>query len=319
MVKPSWFWLAVAAILGGLNIACPVHAQSSAQTFPAGLTIYPSIQQFNIQADQPQAAFKLSVANNNSYTQVVHISGIDFTSIDEFGGIGFRGFGSLAAAEKYGLANWMTFNQTDVSIPAGGTETVIVSVQNRPDFGPGAHYGAVLVTKQDSAASVGAGKVPLKQIISSLVFVNKLGGERYGLLLDSVRSSKNFFATLKTVVRFQNNGNVTIVPRGYIELVNPLGHVAARGSINDDSGLLLPDTHRQYQVQLYKTGSFALPGKYKLITHYRYDGKDVFLTEVQSLFTIGQLTLSAIILVIAVVCIFIIGWLYGWKGRAQKT
>ncbi len=47
-----------------------------------------------------------------------------------------------------------------------------------------------------------------------------------------------------------------------------------RGIINQDSGLILPESLRQYQVPIRRLGGWMWPGKYQINIDYRFDGKE---------------------------------------------
>jgi hypothetical protein len=113
-------------------------------------------------------------------------------------------------------------------------------------------------------------------------------------------------------LRFQNNGNVHLVPRGVISVTDPFGRVVVKGIINQESALILPETLRVYPVRLDKLATSLVPGRYTLTTTYRYDGKDDF-TIVSSQFDFIPPIAIVIVLLLAVA----FGW-YAIRGRRHN-
>jgi hypothetical protein len=111
------------------------------------------------------------------------------------------------------------------------------------------------------------------------VFVKKIGGEINGLGLKGSEFSRNVVRLPEKVrLRFQNSGNVHVVPRGIVTIIDPLGRVAIKGIINEESGIILPETLRTYPVTLKSVEKILVPGNYTLSIAYRYDGKEAFET-----------------------------------------
>ena len=83
----------------------------------------------------------------------------------------------------------------------------------------------------------------------------------------------------KTVkLRFGNNGNTHVVPRGKVEIKNKQGEIVAQGIINGDSGKVLPESFRVLEVPMRRIKHWNWPGVYSLEVSYRYDGLDSFST-----------------------------------------
>jgi hypothetical protein len=96
-----------------------------------------------------------------------------------------------------------------------------------------------------------------------------------------VKLSEVLFSTglpMGISLRFQNSGNVDIVPRGRAMLVDPFGRVVAKGIINEDSARILPESFRVYHLKLSPLSAYVLPGPYTVMTEYRFDGQDAFQT-----------------------------------------
>jgi hypothetical protein len=158
-------------------------------------------------------------------------------------------------------------------VPAGQSRSVAVTIDNRSSLQPGGHYGAI-VARVTSLTDQTDNKVVINQELLSLLFVTKLGGEKYDLRLNSLSHNGNWFRLPTSArLRFQNPGNVHVIPRGEVRLKSPTGTVLAKGIINSESAYILPETFRELSVPLSRVGSaLPLPGLYHLEVQYRYEG-----------------------------------------------
>jgi hypothetical protein len=149
-------------------------------------------------------------------------------------------------------------------------------VINKDSLAPGGHYGAVLATVR-SDEKVNQPMVGVNQSLATLIYVLKNGGEKADLEFKSLEYNKNVFYFPKMVnLRFGNNGNVHVVPRGKMEITNSKGEIIAKGIVNADSGKILPESFRVLQTSIKRIKVWNWPGVYNLKLDYRYDGVDNF-------------------------------------------
>ncbi len=236
----------------------------------SGLTITPSMQQVTVVPNQPERTFSVQLTNRNKVKTTVALQAVDFGSLDESGGVLFQGTGTELQA-KYGLSKWLSFDQQIVEVDSGETKKILVRILNDDTLTPGGHYGAVLF--RPVSAEGQPGQIGITQIASMLVFVTKTGGEQYRMQFTELKYSGGLFAMPRVAeVTFKNSGNVHIVPRGTIDILDPFDRVALEGTINIDSGIVLPETTRTLSVPLRSSYRFFLPGKYKAKLTFRYDG-----------------------------------------------
>lgn len=265
-----------------------------------GVTLSPSTQEIVLQPDQASQSFSLDVTNQTAAALSFDVSAVDFKSLDESGGVAFVGPASAGLAAKYGLAAWILLEKSMLAVPAGDKQSLKVTVLNQAIVAPGGHYGAIILSVKSPTGSTIAPKVSLKQNLAALLFVRKVGGEHYDLRLDSMDIRQQRWRLPDQVkLRFYNPGNIHIVPRGKVKVIDMTGRVVSQGIINEASGILLPETHREYVVKLSNQGlRHLLPGRYRIIADYRYDGFDpVAHKEINIIFG-GQWLLLAIVGVI---------------------
>ena len=193
----------------------------------------------------------------------------------ELGGVSLDREG--ASKSKYGLASQMRVEGATegILLPRGQVTKLPILIDNSTDLAPGGHYGAALVGLSDATQSSGS-NVSVRQELVSLFFVKKQGGEQYGLDLQDLAVDNPRALPDKVTMRFANTGNVHVVPRGYVEVTDPGGKLIAKGIINPESTLVMPESTRQFVSLLQPVASSNVPGVYRVTAYYRYDGQEKF-------------------------------------------
>lgn len=262
-------FLALALLLTPLGVQA---APGAPKTSSDGITISPPLKEVVIGPGLVQTTPVITVKNQSGKDFTASVRAVDFEAAGESGGITLKETGG----SSYGLAKWMTLPKgNDLVLENGQSADIPVQIDNRGNLAPGGHYGAVVLSATNSSG--GSNTVNLKQELVSLLFVKKLGGEKYGLDLLSLTADKGRIPQSATL-RFKSTGNVHVVPRGYIEVTDPKGIVVAKGIINPESTLVLPGTSRQF-ITLLQPVNPGGGGRYKLTAYYRYDGKEQFASQ----------------------------------------
>jgi len=237
-----------------------------------GISLTPSILNVDVQKDAAETNFTIYATNNTRAKQVLYLSSLDFKSLNETGGLTFIGNDVNKLTYKYGLASWLNISTAPVELAPNETKGVTITVENRADLAPGGHYAAVLFKTTPQSTPGNNNQVAINQVVSSLVFVRKLDGAQYKLDLVKAALPHSLFRMPDSLnVVFRNTGNIQEIPRGIISVLSPRSQEVARGIINTDSSLVLPDSSRLYQVPLKKISSSWLPGRYKVDMQYRPD------------------------------------------------
>lgn len=248
------------------------HAASEPTKRVTGITISPAFQNVTLSPDKPGDAFDFSVTNNTSEPYEFSLAVQDFGSLDETGGVLFVGETERKLNYRYGLSEWATLEKDRIVVEPKRTEKVRVSIINKESLTPGGHYGAVLLTPLQSNDR--PTKVQINQVLSSLLFVKKEGGEIYNFGLRSYEFERHVFSLPQEVqFRFQNAGNVHVIPRGTITVADPRGRLVSRSIINSGSAIILPETFRQIRVPVESVAASWLPGTYTMNIAYRFDGE----------------------------------------------
>jgi hypothetical protein len=244
------------------------------------------------------------VTNNTGEPLEFALSTTDFGSLDESGGVLFIGKQEKSLNYRYGLTSWMTLGQDRIVVDPNETEKVPITIENKESLSPGGHYGAILATPTNTGSD--PKKVAINQVLTTLLFVKKQGGEVYRLGLQDIKVQSHLFTAPSGIsLRFQNSGNVHVIPRGLITVTDPGGRVIKQGVINDGSAIILPQTFRQLSAPLNTTADAWMPGRYHLKVAYRYDGQASLQYKEMSFYYFNGWYLIVFILILAAL-IFII-------------
>jgi len=287
------------------------HGLAASQTAqPSGITVSPAFQQVIIQPGEAQQPISFRITNDKTTSQALVLSTADFNTLSESGGLFFVGTNPTELQKKYGLAKWLSLPQKQVTLQPKQTITISGAILNLPDLAPGGHYGALLLALQNSPSATSSNSIAVHPIASSLLFATKLDGDTHKLYLSNVYLDRKLLNLPTSVtLRFRNDGNTHVIPRGVVTITSPSGKLVSRGIINESSGIILPEVYRQYAVPLQTIASANTPGKYKLQVDFRFDGISQYRTYRQSLFLapIGELLIAVGLCLAALVVVLIRG------------
>jgi hypothetical protein len=267
-------WIGTALSVAGFYIS-PVYGQDAALPIK-GISISPPLKEVVLGPGLIEARSTVTLTNNSGQTVTARLRLVDLQSLDEFGGVSLGQVGAIST--KYALAQWMNLPESsEIVIQNGKTVQIPITIQNSDEMSPGGHYGALIANIQATSKSANSrNQIKLNQELVSLLFVKKVGGEAYGLQAESLKVKGGSIIPDTANIVFKNTGNVHVVPRGYIEVTDAKGLVVAKGIINPESTLVLPDKSREYTTILQPVEKPVRTGEYTVTAYYRYDGKDDF-------------------------------------------
>ncbi|MBP9751999.1 MAG: hypothetical protein KBD19_04025 [Candidatus Moranbacteria bacterium] len=306
---------AVSVLIGGFYKPLFVFAEQD------DFLIEPLYHEVEIRGADVEQSFYVDLSNRTGADAVFSVSVVDFGTLDESGGIAFLG-GSGDFERRYGLASWMKVGSESFIVPAGKSERIPITVENKESLSPGGHYGAVLFRMAGSGdMTTDSPTVAVESSFAALVFVKKTGGEIAEL---SYKGSEDISRDVFGIpagfpLQFQNSGNIHLVPRGRVVVTDPFGRVVRKGTINAESGRILPESFRAFQAELKPLSYAFFPGLYTVTVEYRYDGKESFDTVSERVFPIP---LAAIWIgggVLLIVCIYWVARKSSDKRKERKN
>jgi hypothetical protein len=248
-----------------------------AQAAGIGISVEPFLSDLVFEEGEVEKPFVITLSNGSPADIAFDAFAVDFGSLDISAGVAFLG-AARDIEQSYARASWIALEESTVVVPAEGTAELRGKLVNTAELAPGGHYGSILLTaSHPDGLEMGPANVAIDQRISALVFLKKKGGERYSMELTGSESERNIFGMLRAAkLSFKNTGNVHIVPRGQIDVIDPMGRLIAKGIINEDSSIVLPQTTRDIAVRIRSIATAWVPGTYVSRMGYRYDGREAF-------------------------------------------
>ncbi len=239
--------------------------ESFAQSPNQGLEISPAFKDITIENSSEVKTIDLTLTNHTNAPLTLEMFPIDFKTQDEFGNLSFLGANS--GSYSYSLSSFLSLESNRLDLSPKQKKVFRVQITNRDDLSPGGHYAAIvakMVTAQGDNKSLSTAVAPS---VSSLILLRKSGGERFNLsLVDVDYPQLVSMSNPKTLnLKFQNEGNIHLVPYGTIEIKDLFNRTLFKGPINTSSLKVFPESRRKIAVELVKS-SFVLPISFNTIT-----------------------------------------------------
>ncbi len=286
-----------------------VYAQANQLT----LTVTPPLIQITLEPGESWAS-GIEVVNSNAYALSVGAEVAPFAPTGEAGRVRFlppETFGTSSAA-----TSWITLPTEPRVIPAGKTVTLPLSIAVPHDADPGGHYAAILIGNSAPRAAGGESALSVTGSIASLIFLRVAGNVvEAGRIRDFV-TEKSLYDTAEArlSLRFENQGNVHIQPRGDITIYNMFGKKRGYIPINQEGryGNVLPGSIRMFSYSWSSdTGEWDF-GRYRAEATLGYGADTTQYAQATTYFYV--LPIVPILKALAVVAAFVL--VLGWAIRA---
>ncbi len=252
-----------------------------------GINLSPTYTDIVLDRENDEKSFEIEVRNNTSRTEIFELTVVDFGTLDETGGIAFLTTNAQKGEQKYSLASWIVLEKDSIIVNSQESQKIRVTIVNKESLSAGGHYGAILATAKSDSGSNDK-NVAVNRSMASLIYVLKKGGEKTNLIFNSMEYKNNWFKLPEIIqLRFQNDGNSHVIPRGKLEIYNLSGRLVGKGVINQESGKLLPESFRRLLINVKYYDKWKIPGKYRVEVKYRYDGKDSFQIYREDIYYVG--------------------------------
>ncbi|MFA5831570.1 MAG: hypothetical protein WC878_07120 [Candidatus Paceibacterota bacterium] len=248
---------------------------SAASSDAFSLTVTPPLFQLSIGPGESWSS-TIKVLNNNPYDVDIYASALNFQVKDE-SGIGRFVPAETAATTSYSLAGWLNVQKEPIHIPAEKTGIVPFTLHVPENAEPGGHYGAILTGNQP-AAREGSNVVNVSAAISTL-FLVRVNGEM--IEKGDIREfslDKRWYQEPKVnfSLRFENKGNVHLLPRGEISIRNMWGKERGKILVNQESdfGNVLPKSIRKFSFEWSGEDNFFEIGRYTAVATLSFGGQE---------------------------------------------
>lgn len=270
---------------------------SLAQNESLSLSVSPSLFEMSANPGQTWSSV-IRVTNPNPYELSIYTDVVNF---EPQGEAGQGKFIPLSDTYAETLGNWIKFENSEYLLRPEQTVEIPFTIMTPPNAPPGGHYAAILIGTKSLNKGSGVTLVETSQVITSLVFLS-VSGEV--VEEGSIRE----FSTTQTVaekpemtfeLRFQNTGNVHVLPQGEIKILNMWGQERGVIPVNRQTlfGNVLPNSIRKYTFSWSGEWSLADMGRYTAIATLAYgqNGRK-FVSAETSFWVIPWKTLAVVII-----------------------
>jgi len=249
----------------------------------SGISVTPSITHIDLATDPSE--YQITYANNTNADITLLLGVKDFTALEDSYKIEFL-TPNQAENYKYSLSSWISFSNKSLQLSPKETKTVTVFI-DKTRITKGGHYASILAQIVEPNNNK---NVNIKAVLTSLLFVRADTGQEIesGNILN--------FNPLQTFIeypssyrlRFENSGNVDVVPFGLIQVYDPFGNLVARVALNQNSLDALPESIRTYDTQITTLQKILVPGTYKATIDMHFGKTDKKLSKSISFFSEGS-------------------------------
>lgn len=241
------------------------------------LTITPPLFQMTASPGQDWSS-AIKVVNNNPYDITV------YTSVMNFLAQGEGGTGKFVPANDtkdipggYTLASWFEVSKAPIFIRAEQSVSVPFTLHVPKGAEPGGHYGAILIGTEPPPKT-GGSSVRVSSQLTSLFLVRVAGDVKEQGDIRSFSTEKTLYQEphANFSLRFENKGNVHLLPQGNITIYNMWGKERGRILINQeqDFGNVLPQSIRKFTFEWAGEQNFFDVGRYKAIATLAFGDKE---------------------------------------------
>lgn len=249
-----------------------VVAQEDARAGRLSMTLSPPLFQVAL-APGDEWSSTINLTNANPYELTVYASVQNFSPKGEGGGAFFYPSREMRSGGNRELASWMTLGEGPHVILPGESARIPFTVRVPKDAEPGGHYAAVLVGTQPGDSSGGAG-MAVGSFLSSLFLVRIAGDVIEEGKIRDFFAERTFSDSQEATfhLRFENTGNVHIVPQGDIAIYNMFGKRRGQILINDANtfGNVLPESVRKFTFAWEGEKNFFDIGRYSAVATLIY-------------------------------------------------
>lgn len=240
-----------------------VVAAQSAESL--SLTLTPPLFQVT-QAPGGVWSSVLRVVNTNKFDLAVTASVQDFRPDGETGNalLGERG----GPNDRHLMSGWFTLPEGEIVIPRGTTGEIPFTIAVPEDASPGGHYAAIIVATRPGQLDGGSG-AGISSGVTSLFFLRVPGDVVEEGAIRDFYAEKSIAQSpsARFALRFENTGNVHLVPEGTIVITNMWGKERGRIDINkvNTFGNVLPESTRKFEFVWEGEPSIFEFGRYEAV------------------------------------------------------
>ena len=266
-----------------------------------GITVSPSIVHLDLSKDTPE--YQLTYVNTTK-TGVNLLLGVsDFSELENSYRVNFLDEKD-AKNYKYSLSSWVSFENKTIQLAPNEKKSVKIFI-DKDRITKGGHYASILAEIVQPNTDK---QVSIRAVLSSLLFVRASTGKEIeeGKISSFTPLRDGIDYPEKYILRFENSGNVHVVPYGLIEVYDPLGGLVAKGILNEGSLDALPESIRRYDTKVINYQKMLLPGVYTAKIDLHFGKTNQKLSSSVKFFSQGMFNFVKIILGLIAIIVFML-------------
>ena len=267
-----------------------------------GLTISPPISEIDL---TPGKVYDEIIKVTNPTKEIVEVYPVarNFSASGESGTPTIESPGEDAT---YGLASWISFNQTKLALTPEQDIEFKYKITVPADAEPGGHYGAVLFTSQPPKPEGETTQIALASMIGSLILAKVPGDiiEKADVKEFTTNRGIYFKPPVNFTLRITNSGNIHFKPKGEIAISN-WGKTTGSLDINSKKGNILPNSTRKFEDLSFSAKNTQF-GKFTAKLSATYGEKNQPLTGQVVFWIIPWWLITTIAVLLAVIIFFIV-------------
>jgi hypothetical protein len=248
--------LFIIALFLGAYICVPSPAYAS------GISVNPARLNFAVSSKNPVNETKIQIKNNEPKTVQLIVELVSVDPVTQVPDILTRPSPDLLSSVK--------FSKTEISIPAGKTESVGIQARDTKELAPGGH-GFAVILRQSGQKTAGVG---LQSAVALQGYIVKEDGAKKELMADlPQRRGVRFSLPAELTTSIKNVGNVIVIPRAQTRLLKGDTSLST-AVVNQESIAVSPGQELKLQAQYQNPPLTFLPFRVTEQLAYRFDGSD---------------------------------------------
>lgn len=229
-----FFWVLAVVLVG---VPCVMPRAASA------LTAQPAVIDDIVLDPGETYVGSIRLHNETSSAETFSLHVKDFIASDEVGTPMF-----IDDAGARSMKDWISFSRPSLRIDAGDGELLMYTIRVPRSAAPGGYYAGVQFS---SGSDVDAASYPVS---GPLLLVRVTGHvvEKGDVSSFITHQASQTSLPVEFSVRFQNDGNTHVKPKGFVSITNMFGGVSAIIPVNEGGGNVLSESSRVFTFRWNK-------------------------------------------------------------------
>jgi len=236
------------------------------------LAVTPPLFQTSVVPGQSWSS-SVRIINSNPYPLEIYATPVNFSARAEDGTPRFSPL-VVEDGEAIGAAGWLRVNRGPYLVPAEDSLRIDFTVAVPETAPPGGHYAAILVGTEPVGGASDGSVIRVSSLVTSLLLLRVEGDILESGRIREFRTDSKMYQRpeARFLLRFENQGNVHLRPRGVIEIENMWGQNRGQISINKGGGFgnVLPDSVRSFSFNWSGEWSPLEIGRYRAVATLAY-------------------------------------------------